>query len=122
MIEIECKINGITFSNETTGYAVLSAINKDGGKPFTLVFKSGMISPKIGFSLIVQGDWINHPTYGKQFMASQYQEVQPSDEEGIIAYLSCGIFKGIREKIARKIVDALGTDTFDIIENTCLLQ
>lgn len=117
MIELECKITGITFTNETTGYAVLTAVDKDSGKAFTLVFKSGMINPKIGFSLIVEGDWVSHPTYGKQFMATQYQEVQPSDEEGIVAYLSCGIFKGIREKIARKIVDALGTDTFDIIEN-----
>lgn len=117
MIEIECKIQGITFVNDANGYAVLTAIDKDGGKPFTLVFKSGMISPKIGFNLIVNGDWVNHQQYGKQFMASQYHEAEPDDEEGIVAYLSCGIFKGIREKIARKIVDALGKETFDIIEN-----
>lgn len=117
MIELECKIIGITFTNEVTGYAVLTAVDKDSGKSFTLVFKNGMISPKIGFSLIVQGDWVNHPQYGKQFMATQYQEVQPSDEEGIVAYLSCGIFKGIREKMARKIVDVLGKETFDVIEN-----
>ena len=117
MIELECKITGITFINEVTGYAVLTAIDKDSGKSFVLVFKNGMINPKIGFSLIVQGDWVNHPQYGKQFLATQYQEVQPSDEEGIIAYLSCGIFKGIREKMARKIVDVLGKETFDVIEN-----
>ena len=79
MIELECKITGITFNNEVTGYAVLTAVDKDSGKSFVLVFKNGMISPKIGFSLIVQGEWVIHPQYGKQFMVTQYQEVQPSD-------------------------------------------
>ena len=64
MIELECKITGITFTNEVTGYAVLTAIDKDSGKSFVLVFKNGMMSGEMGFSLIVQGDWIKQKHYG----------------------------------------------------------
>ena len=120
MIEITCKINSIIFTNKITGYAVLSASEKTGkhyGKLFTLVFKSGMIDPKTGYDLIVSGDWIIDKTYGKQFLANNYTEVKPTDSDGIVSYLSCGLFKGIGEKFARKIVDVFGEETINIIEN-----
>ena len=41
----------------------------------------------------------------------------PSSYEGIIAYLSSDLFKGIGKKKAKKIVDCFGTDTISIIKN-----
>ena len=117
MIEIECTIKSVIFLNNENGYAVLNAKEKD-GKMFTLVFNSGMIDPKIGFNIIAHGDWIMSPRFGRQFVSSQYEEVMPTSIEGIVAYLSCGIFKGIGEKMARRITDAFGTDTIKVIDET----
>lgn len=117
MIEIECTIKSVIFLNNENGYAVLNAKEKD-GKMFTLVFNSGMIDPKIGFNIIAHGDWIMSPRFGRQFVSNQYEEVMPTSIEGIVAYLSCGIFKGIGEKMARRITDAFGTDTIKVIDET----
>ena len=117
MIEIECTIKSVIFLNNENGYAVLNAKEKD-GKMFTLVFNSGMIDPKIGFNIIAHGDWVMSPRFGRQFVSNQYEEVMPTSIEGIVAYLSCGIFKGIGEKMARRITDAFGTDTIKVIDET----
>ena len=117
MIDIECTILSVIFLNHDNGYAVLNAKDKDGGKTFCLVAQNGMLDPKIGFNIIASGDWVTTSKYGKQFIAKEYKEVVPTETDGIVAYLSCGIFKGIGEKIARKIVDALGENTISIIDN-----
>jgi len=116
-MQIICTITGIIYTNANNGYSVLSAKNKENNEIFTLVIKYGMIDPKIGFNLIVEGEWMKNSKYGEQFTASSYQELVPTTEEGIIAYLSCGIFKGIGEKNAQKIVNVFGADTINIIDN-----
>ena len=117
-MNINCTITNIVFENTENGYAVLSAKNNETNKSFTLVFNSGMISPKVGFNLEVSGDWVNNKRFGEQFVATQYKEINPTTEDGIIAYFSCGIFKGIGEKFARKIVNVFGEDTMKVIDET----
>ena len=41
----------------------------------------------------------------------------PADIGGILRYLSSGAVKGIRSATAEKIVEAFGTQTFDVLEN-----
>ena len=118
MIELECSITNTIYTNPENGYAVIIAKDKDNGKSFTLVFPNGMVDPKVGYNLIVNGDWVISAKWGKQFVAKQYQEIAPTEIDGIIAYLSCGIFKGIGEKFARKIVEHFGSETVSIIENS----
>lgn len=117
MIELSCTIKSVIYINDESGYAVLTA-QEDGGKLFTLVFRNGMIDPKIGYNLIVSGDWVDTERFGRQFVAQQYQEVKPTTVDGIIEYLSSGLFRGIGEKTARKITYEFGVDTINVIEKT----
>ena len=105
------------YQNDITGYVVLNAIDLDTHKSFTIVFNNGMINPRVGFKLIVSGDWVNNSKYGKQFQAVQYQEIEPDEIDGIVTYLASGFFGGIKEKTAKKIVSAFGADTLKVIEN-----
>ena len=41
----------------------------------------------------------------------------PASTEGIFKYLSSGVIKGLKAKVARKIVDLFGEESFDVIEN-----
>ena len=66
---------------------------------------------------ILYGDMVNHPKYGLQFNCESYEIKEPSDEEGLILYLSSGMFKGIGDKTAKRIVDRFKGDTLDIIKN-----
>ena len=61
------------------------------------------------------GSIINHPKYGEQFSITKYERVKPKEKDSIIEFLSGGLFKGIGEKTAKKIVDILGDNALKII-------
>ena len=61
------------------------------------------------------GEIFNHPKYGFQFNVISYDRVKPEGKEGLVEFLSSGLFKGIGEKIAVNIVDILGEEAIDLI-------
>lgn len=61
------------------------------------------------------GDIITHERYGEQFQVTRYERVLPEERDSIVDFLASGLFKGIGEKKAKKIVDVLGKDTLAII-------
>ena len=61
------------------------------------------------------GEIVNHPKYGFQYNVKEYERVKPDDCDGIIEFLSSGLFKGIGEKLAKSIVDTLGDKALDLI-------
>ena len=63
------------------------------------------------------GKFIEHEKYGVQFQVDGYERILPEEKEGIIEFLSGGLFKGIGEKTAEKIVSNLGKDTLNVILN-----
>ncbi|USS90912.1 ATP-dependent RecD-like DNA helicase [Fructilactobacillus carniphilus] len=56
------------------------------------------------------GRVVDHPKYGKQFQATNYERVAQTSRSGLIKYLSGSDFPGIGPKTAEKVVDQLGTD------------
>lgn len=64
---------------------------------------------------IFYGKLINHEKYGEQFQVESYERCKPEEKDSIIEFLTSGLFKGIGEKKAKAIVDALGKDTLKII-------
>ena len=63
------------------------------------------------------GKRVEHPKYGVQFQADNYQNETPTSRSGVIAYLSGDDFPGLGKKTAEKIVDALGTNAIEEILN-----
>lgn len=68
------------------------------------------------------GDTVEHPRYGFQLQVREYELVKPEDRDGIIAFLSSSLFKGIGERMATKIVETLGDTALDQIleDSSCL--
>ncbi len=67
---------------------------------------------------IMYGDVVEHPKYGFQYNVKSYEQVRPEGRDGIVDFLSSGLFKGIGEKLAKQIVDTLGDKALEcIIEN-----
>jgi len=64
---------------------------------------------------IFYGSLVNHERYGEQFQVNAYERVMPLEKDSILEFLTSGLFKGIGEKKAKKIVDTLGKDTLNII-------
>ena len=62
-----------------------------------------------------EGNWTMHSTYGKQFKVEGYQKIQDLLPEDIEQYLTG--FKGIGNVRAKKIVNAFGDKTLEVIKN-----
>ncbi|MDD3241369.1 MAG: ATP-dependent RecD-like DNA helicase [Bacilli bacterium] len=68
-------------------------------------------------TFILYGNLVNHDKYGEQFQVEKYERLMPEEKDSIIEFLSSGLFKGIGEAKAKKIVDYLGKDTLQVILN-----
>lgn len=106
-------IENITYRNDSTGFGVIEI---DAGDEYVTVV--GVLgSVMIGEEAVFQGEWVMHPTFGRQFKAVRLQRTLPADASGMLRFLSAGIVKGVREATASKIVERFGADTFNVIEN-----
>ena len=67
------------------------------------------------FDGVVQRSKEWHEKYDIQFQTESYERCIPEEKDSILEFLTSGLFKGIGEKKAKKIVDVLGKDTLKII-------
>ncbi|AZU63449.1 SF1B family DNA helicase RecD2 [Neobacillus mesonae] len=66
---------------------------------------------------IFYGEFKEHPKFGLQFQANHFRKDMPQSKQGIVAYLSGEMFKGIGKKTAENIVETLGEDAISKILN-----
>lgn len=115
METIEGKLTGIRFYNEDNFYLIGRASSKGISTDYTLI--GYFPDAHVGMSFSATGEWRNNRKYGKEFKSSMIEKKMPTDEDGIVKYLSSGYIKGIGLATARAIVAAFGKDTFDVIDN-----
>lgn len=108
----KCLIKIVTFHNEENGYSVLKCDNDDYGY-ITVVGHMPQPHPDTTFDF--RGEWKVNPKYGRQFVFDSFEEVYPATEDSIIKYLASGLFKGIGQEMARRIVDKFGNDAINIM-------
>ncbi|MEW5867500.1 MAG: ATP-dependent RecD-like DNA helicase [Bacillota bacterium] len=120
MPSIEGTVERITYRNEDSFYTV-ARLTCGGRSPFsggrgpvTVVGTFAFIS--VGETLRLEGDWVDHPEYGRQFKVERYETVVPATLRGIEKYLGSGLIKGIGPVTAKKLVSHFGLDTLDVIE------
>lgn len=114
MEKITGYIDHIIYANAENGYTVLLLITDDEQK---LVCVGTFLGIDNGICIELEGDYVDHPTYGTQFKAQRYHEIMPEAEISIERYLASGAIKGIGEALAKRIVKRFGKDTFYIMEN-----
>jgi len=106
-------VEDITYLNDSTGFGVIEI--DTGEEAVTVVGVLGSVV--IGEEAVFYGEWVMHPTFGRQFKANRLQRTLPADASGMLRFLSSGIIKGVREATAVKIVEKFGAETFNVIEN-----
>lgn len=111
-------INGtvvkLIYQNTDNWYSVCD-VEADTGKLITVVGIMPYIS--VGEGIKVTGSWISSKDYGQQFKVEEYEKFLPQKKNEILRYLASGAIKGIGAKIAQKIVELFGEDSFDVIAN-----
>lgn len=105
----------IVYESPDTGYIVGRLSARDHAELITVVGNLASINP--GESLLLQGQWVDNPRYGRQFQIEKYETILPANVVGLRKYLGSGLIKGIGPKMAGLIVRKFGMDTMDVIEN-----
>ena len=109
---IEGSVQAVIFRSEESGYTVIDFLTES--RNVTVV---GCM-PEIGEGeyLKIEGKWVVNSRYGEQFKAEEVSFSAPADPEGLVRFLSGGLFEGVGEATARNIVSKFGAATLDIIE------
>jgi len=112
---LEGVVEHIVFHNEDNGFTVfvLKWDSEDGEEEMICTGLLPDITP--GEDLTVTGKWVNNPKYGLQLAVTQSQKKIPTTAAGIEKYLASGVIKGIGAGLAKRIVEAFGEYTFDVI-------
>mgnify|MGYP004655187625 FL=1 len=107
-------IDHIIFRNEDNGYTVMVLKGIEDEDELTCVGSFPVVTQ--GASVELEGNFTQHPVYGKQFQASRLTEKMPEDALAMERYLGSGAIKGIGAALAARIVRHFGEDTLRIVE------
>ncbi|NMA00001.1 MAG: AAA family ATPase, partial [Clostridiaceae bacterium] len=101
----------IVFRNEDNSYTVLELDSEDDS--FTLVGIMPVIS--VGDMVEGEGTWKFHSLYGPQIEVRTIFRREPEEPEKIERYLAAGAVKGIGSATAKKLVEAFGAETLNVM-------
>ena len=76
MTQIRCVVERITYQSAETGYTVLKAAVKGYHELVPVV--GNLLDVSVGSVLLVEGDWKVDAKYGRQFIASRWEETLPA--------------------------------------------
>ncbi|MEB3282141.1 MAG: helix-hairpin-helix domain-containing protein [Lyngbya sp.] len=108
-------VERITFHSEESGYTVARLKLPKTDNLTTIIGNFANI--QAGLTLQITGYWRDHPQYGPQLQVTQYTETKPATLTGMEKYLGSGLIKGVGSVTAKRIVNHLGLETLDVIEN-----
>ena len=109
---IRGTVEQIVFYNPENGYAVLR-LAAEGGAEVTATGAFPNIG--LGEEVTLTGVWVTHPSYGEQFQTAAFERRLPSSARGIAEYLGSGLIRGIGPRLAARIAEKFGEDTFDVL-------
>lgn len=104
-------IENVVYQNNETGFTVLDlAVD---GEMVTVVGE--LFGAAEGEELTVWGEYGTHPSFGLQFKAAAFERVLPSTATAIFKYLSGRAISGVGPVTARRLVDAFGDQTLEVL-------
>ena len=115
-MKLEGEVVDVIYTNLETGYTIVN------------VFTSVEIITCVGYfpdlyqgeRVVMDGEFIQDPKYGEQFKVEKCACLLPDEEEDMVRYLASGLFRGIKDITAKKIVSKFGKNTFEVLSTNPL--
>ena len=124
MIKLIGKIKSIIYQNDTNGYVValfrVSKVSDDTLRDYlkkSITVTGNILDLKLEVPIELEGEFVFHDKFGKQFNFNKYSLIVPEENDDIISFLSSKFIKGCGKKTAQKIVKIYGKDSLNIIKN-----
>ena len=111
-MEIKGEILDIIYKNEINSYTI--ATFRTDEEETTVVGYLPFIN--VGDTLSVNGVFVEHQEYGRQFKIGTFEKIMPQTLESLERYLANGMIKGIGPATAKKIVETFGENTINIFK------
>lgn len=122
-----CRFDRAIFQSDN-GYCVFSYSTQDESVPKEARKNSFFSDDKIHFTAVgyhlvstnvveveLDGNW-EQSKHGLQLSVTTCKQIVPTDQAGVLAYLSSGIIKGVGPEIAKAIVARFGDKTMEVLE------
>lgn len=122
-----CRFDRAIFQSDN-GYCVFSYSTQDESVPKEARKNSFFSDDKIHFNAVgyhlvstnvveveLDGNW-EQSKHGLQLSVTTCKQIVPTDQAGVLAYLSSGIIKGVGPEIAKAIVARFGDKTMEVLE------
>ena len=111
-MEIKGEVQDIIYKNEINSYTIDTF--KTSEEETTVVGYLPFINS--GDTLKVNGVFIEHQEYGRQFKIETFEKIMPQTLDALERYLANGTIKGIGPATAKKIVGTFGEETINIFK------
>ena len=122
-----CRFDRAIFQSDN-GYCVFSYSTQDESVPKEARKNSFFSDDKIHFTAVgyhlvstnvveveLDGTW-EQSKHGLQLSVTTCKQIVPTDQAGVLAYLSSGIIKGVGPEIAKAIVAKFGDKTIEVLD------
>ena len=122
-----CRFDRAIFQSDN-GYCVFSYSTQDESVPKEARKNSFFNDDKIHFTAVgyhlvstnvveveLDGTW-EQSKHGLQLSVTTCKQIVPTDQAGVLAYLSSGIIKGVGPEIAKAIVAKFGDKTMEVLD------
>lgn len=111
-MEIKGEVTDIIYQNEVNSYTI--AVFETDKEETTIVGYLPFV--KSGDTLKVEGKFVEHKDYGRQFKVETFEKLMPETLGALEKYLANGSIKGIGEATAKKIIKTFGEDTINVFK------
>ena len=111
-MEIKGEVTDIIYQNDVNSYTI--AVFETDDEETTIVGYLPFV--KSGDTLKVEGKFVEHKDYGRQFKVETFEKLMPETLGALEKYLANGSVKGIREATAKKIIKTFGEDTINVFK------
>ncbi len=108
-------VDKITYVNEENGYTV--ARLKVPRQKQLVTFAGYLPAINVGEGVRLEGHWVTHAQYGRQFTVTRYQPAAPGTVAALKKYLGSGLLKGVGPVMAEHILNAFGLETLEVLDN-----
>ncbi len=111
-MEIKGEIKELIFQNEINSYTI--AVLQTETEELTVVGYLPFIT--IGDSLKLEGKYVDHQEYGRQFKIDTFEKILPETLDSLERYLGNGTIKGVGPATARRIVEYFQDETLYVLK------
>ncbi|MBW3621206.1 MAG: AAA family ATPase, partial [Actinobacteria bacterium] len=107
--ELTGEVLGVLYADTATGFGVVELGPEVGAEHGAGARCSGPLSDLVeGQTVRLVGGWKDHPKYGRTFEAVLYEQVTPTTEAGLKAFLLSDRFREIDPDDLERVLDAFG--------------